>query len=192
MSGKIAMVLSGFPRRSETFALNEIWALEQRGALAAIFATKAGEPFAVQPASKALLGRVQVLREGNAQRQAEEVAKLLEGTRVSGIHGYFAHAPAELAERVATLLGTRFGFSIHAKDARKVPHDVLEPVLARRHAWWPATMMSLMSCGIPVQTCIWCPTEWILTGLSRNHFPIGERFNSWRWEDWWRKRAFMC
>ena len=29
------MVLSGFPRRSETFALNEIWALEQRGALAA-------------------------------------------------------------------------------------------------------------------------------------------------------------
>jgi glycosyltransferase involved in cell wall biosynthesis len=125
MSGKIAMVLSGFPRRSETFALNEIWALEQRGALAAIFATKAGEPFAVQPASKALLGRVQVLREGNAQRQAEEVAKLLEGTRVSGIHGYFAHAPAELAERVATLLGTRFGFSIHAKDARKVPHDVL-------------------------------------------------------------------
>jgi len=126
MSGKIAMVLSGFPRRSETFALNEIWALEQRGALAAIFATKAGEPFAVQPASKALLGRVQVLREGNAQRQAEEVAKLLEGTRVSGIHGYFAHAPAELAERVATLLGTRFGFSIHAKDARKVPHDVLD------------------------------------------------------------------
>jgi glycosyltransferase involved in cell wall biosynthesis len=69
---------------------------------------------------------VQVLREGNAQRQAEEVAKLLEGTRVSGIHGYFAHAPAELAERVATLLGTRFGFSIHAKDARKVPHDVLD------------------------------------------------------------------
>ena len=44
MSGKIAMVLSGFPRRSETFALNEVWALEQRGALAAIFATKAGEP----------------------------------------------------------------------------------------------------------------------------------------------------
>jgi glycosyltransferase involved in cell wall biosynthesis len=125
MSGKIAMVLSGFPRRSETFALNEIWALEQRGALAAIFATKAGEPFAAQPASKALLGRVQVLKEGDTQRQAEEVIRLLEGTRVSGIHGYFAHAPAELAERVAAQLGTRFGFSVHARDARKVPHDVL-------------------------------------------------------------------
>lgn len=125
MSGKIAMVLSGFPRRSETFALNEIWALEQRGALAAIFATKAGEPSAAQPASKALLGRVQVLTEGSTQQQSEEMIRLLEGTRVSGIHGYFAHAPAEVAERVATLLDTRFGFSIHARDARKVPHDVL-------------------------------------------------------------------
>ena len=68
MSGRIVMVLSGFPRRSETFALNEIWALEQRGALAAIFATKAGEPFAAQPGSKALLGRVQELKERNTQR----------------------------------------------------------------------------------------------------------------------------
>lgn len=125
MSGKIAMVLSGFPRRSETFALNEIWALEQRGALAAIFATKAGEPSAAQPASKALLGRVQVLTEGSTQQQSEEMIRLLEGTRVSGIHGYFAHAPAEVAEHVAAQLGTRFGFSIHARDARKVPHDVL-------------------------------------------------------------------
>ncbi len=123
--GKIVMVLSGFPRRSETFALNEIWALEQRGALAAIFATKAGEPVAMQPASKALLSRVQVLMEADGARQAEEMIKLLKGTAVSGVHGYFAHAPAELAERVATQLGIRFGFSIHAKDARKVPPDVL-------------------------------------------------------------------
>ena len=35
MSGKIAMVLSGFPRRSETFALNEVWALERRSPQAA-------------------------------------------------------------------------------------------------------------------------------------------------------------
>jgi glycosyltransferase involved in cell wall biosynthesis len=125
MSGKIAMVLSGFPRRSETFALNEVWALEQRGALAAIFATKAGEPVAAQPASQALLGRVQVLVETDAARQADEVISLLKGTAVSGIHGYFAHAPAEVAERVATQLGTRFGFSVHAKDARKVSPEVL-------------------------------------------------------------------
>ncbi len=125
MSGKIAMVLSGFPRRSETFALNEVWALEQRGALAAIFATKAGEPDPTQPAGKALLPRVHVLAEGAAGRQAQEVITLLEGTRVSGIHGYFAHAPAEVAERVSVQLGIPFGFSIHAKDARKVAPDVL-------------------------------------------------------------------
>jgi glycosyltransferase involved in cell wall biosynthesis len=124
-AGKIVMVLSGFPRRSETFALNEIWALEQRHALAAIFATKAGEPTATQPTSMALLGRVQVLVETDAARQADEVIRLLDGTPVSAIHGYFAHAPAEIAERVATKLGTRFGFSVHAKDARKVAPDVL-------------------------------------------------------------------
>jgi len=101
-------------------------ALEQRGgALAAIFATKAGESVATQPAGKALLGRVHVLMEADCARQAEEMIRLLKGTAVSGIHGYFAHAPAEVAERVATQLGTRFGFSIHARDARKVAPEVL-------------------------------------------------------------------
>jgi glycosyltransferase involved in cell wall biosynthesis len=123
--GKIVMILSGFPRRSETFALNEILALEQRGALAAIFATKAGEPVATQPASQALLDRVQVLMEADAAGQADQVITLLKGTAVSGIHAYFAHAPAEVAERVARQLGTRFGFSVHAKDARKVAPEVL-------------------------------------------------------------------
>ncbi|HEY2359552.1 MAG TPA: glycosyltransferase family 4 protein [Candidatus Angelobacter sp.] len=125
MRGKIAMVLSGFPRRSETFALNEVWALERRGALAAIFATKAGEPVATQPAGRALLGRVQVLTEREGTGQAEELIRLLDGTRISAIHGYFAHAPAEVAERVSMQLGIPFGFSVHAKDARKVAPDIL-------------------------------------------------------------------
>jgi glycosyltransferase involved in cell wall biosynthesis len=125
MTGKIAMVLSGFPRRSETFALNEVWALERRGALAAIFATKAGELVATQPAGRALLGRVQVLTECEGTGQAEELIRLLDGTRISAIHGYFAHAPAEIAERVSMQLGIPFGFSVHAKDARKVAPDIL-------------------------------------------------------------------
>lgn len=124
-NGKIAMILSGFPRRSETFALNEIWALEQRGALAAIFATKAGEAEAMQPASKALLGRVRVLKEGTPNDKAAEAIGLLKGTEVAGIHGYFAHDPAEVAEHVATGLGKPFGFSVHAKDARKVTPETL-------------------------------------------------------------------
>lgn len=123
--GKIVMILSGFPRRSETFAMNEIWALEERGALAGIFASKAGESVATQLASKALASRVQVLKEADGARQADEVITCLNRESVSGVHGYFAHAPAEIAERVATRLGTRFGFSIHAKDARKVPPAVL-------------------------------------------------------------------
>ncbi|WDT73546.1 MAG: hypothetical protein MPW14_24840 (plasmid) [Candidatus Manganitrophus sp.] len=37
---RIVMVVSGFPRRSETFMLNELLALDERGLLGAIFATK--------------------------------------------------------------------------------------------------------------------------------------------------------
>lgn len=124
-NGKIVMVLSGFPRRSETFALNEILALDERGALAAIFATKAGEAVATQPASKALAGRVQVLTQTGAANQAEELISHLNGIPVSGIHGYFAHGPAEVAERAAHSLDRPFGFSVHAKDARKVEPEVL-------------------------------------------------------------------
>jgi len=131
--GKIVMILSGFPRRSETFALNEVLALEQRGALAAIFATKAGETTATQPAGRALAGRVHVLAEGSAARQACEITAYLNGQTVVGIHGYFAHAPAEVAEQVAAQLRTPFGFSIHARDARKVPQEILA-ARARRAA----------------------------------------------------------
>ena len=63
---KLALVLSGFPRRSETFALNEALALEARGMLAAIFATKAGDGQAPQPGSERLLHRVHYLQEGDA------------------------------------------------------------------------------------------------------------------------------
>src|SRR5262249_18837538 len=96
-------------------------------------ATKMGEPVARQPASKALLGRVHVLMATDGPRQAEEVIGLLKGRAISGIHGYFAHGPAEVAERVAMQLGTRFGFSVHAKDARKVAPEVLS-VRARKAA----------------------------------------------------------
>jgi glycosyltransferase involved in cell wall biosynthesis len=124
MSGRIVMIVSGFPRRSETFALNELLALEERGALAAIFATKPGDG-TMQPGSERLKGRVRVLPEGSPAKQATMVVEQLAGQRVSGIHGYFAHAPAEVAAHVAVQLGVPYGFSVHAKDARKVAPEVL-------------------------------------------------------------------
>jgi glycosyltransferase involved in cell wall biosynthesis len=48
------------------------------------------------------------------------VAAHLRGTDVAGIHGYFAHTPAEVAALAAAQLNVRFGFSAHARDARKV------------------------------------------------------------------------
>jgi glycosyltransferase involved in cell wall biosynthesis len=117
--------LSGFPRRSETFALGELLALEERGALAAVFATKPGEAGLAQPGCERLPGKVQALPEGDTARQAAFVAERLVGRRVGGVHGYFAHTPAEVAARAAALLGVPYGFSTHARDARKVALDVL-------------------------------------------------------------------
>jgi hypothetical protein len=122
---KFAVVVSGFPRRSETFALGELLALEERGALSAVFATKPGEAGVQQPGWERLRGRVHALPEGDPERQAAFIADRLAGQSVSGVHGYFAHTPAEVAARAAALLGVPYGFSTHARDARKVAPDVL-------------------------------------------------------------------
>ncbi len=122
---QIAVIVSGFPRRSETFALHELLALEARGLLAQIFATKRGDEDRPQPGVERLLDRVTVLRPASPSSQALEVAQRLMGRRVGGIHAYFAHAPAAVAQLAARILKLPFGFSMHARDARKVPKGVL-------------------------------------------------------------------
>jgi glycosyltransferase involved in cell wall biosynthesis len=123
--GRLVVVTSGFPRCSETFALGELLALEERGALAAIFATKPGDGSIPQPGCERLMNRVRILPEGTPARQAAMLVDSLKGQTVSGIHGYFAHIPAEVARASAQLLGARYGFSAHARDARKVAKDEL-------------------------------------------------------------------
>ena len=123
--GRVAVVMSGFPRRSETFALNELLALERSGVLAAVFATKPGEGGSLQPGCERLMGRVHFLPAGSPAAQAASIVERLRGERVGGIHGYFAHTPAEVARRAAERLGVPYGFSTHARDARKVAPRVL-------------------------------------------------------------------
>ena len=120
VSGGIVMVMSGFPRRSETFALNELRALEASGLLTQIFATKPGDGARPHPGSEALLRRVRVLPAGSARQQAAMLVEQLAGRRVTGVHAYFAHTPAEVAARAAGRLGVPYGFSVHARDARKI------------------------------------------------------------------------
>ncbi|HKB10017.1 MAG TPA: glycosyltransferase, partial [Vicinamibacterales bacterium] len=118
---RLAIVLSGFPRRSETFALAEVSALVDRGMVAAVFATKPGDDGATQPAAARLLPRVRYLSPGSAAAQASEAATAVTGSTVDGVHAYFAHTPAAVGEELARLLGVPFGFSAHARDARKLP-----------------------------------------------------------------------
>lgn len=138
MSGRanrLVVVLSGFPRMSETFALGEVLALHDAGLLAGVYATKPGDSTLTQPGIERLAEVVQVLPPGEACEQALALvadlrARLGEAglAEVGGVHGYFAHQPAAVAERAAALLGLPFTFSTHALDARKV-----EPAeLARR------------------------------------------------------------
>jgi len=109
------------------FALNELLAMKRVGMLAAVFALKAGEEGAPQPAAAELEPFVELIPPGDVWTQAATVAARLAGTDVAGVHGYFAHDPAAVAAETSALLGIPYGFSVHALDARKVAHaDLVE------------------------------------------------------------------
>lgn len=120
---RIVMVVSGFPRRSETFMLNELLTLEARGLLAAVFATKPGDGSVLHPDCHRILDKVRFLPPGRPVDQAEALIASLDRFDIAGIHGYFAHTPAEVASHVAGRLGVPYGFSAHALDLRKVPEE---------------------------------------------------------------------
>lgn len=105
--------------------LGELLALETSGALAAIFATKRGETGAAQPGTERLTKYVEFLPDAPVEEQARAVRRALARRKVNGVHGYFAHRPAEVAAHAAQILGVPFGFSIHARDLRKVAPEIL-------------------------------------------------------------------
>ncbi|HSV06303.1 MAG TPA: glycosyltransferase [Candidatus Binatus sp.] len=154
MRGPFVVVTSGFPRRSETFLLNELLALEARGALTAIFATKRGEDGPQHPGCARLLARVEVLRPGNPRVQGAQVVERLGRRTVAAVHGYFAHRPAAVAAHAARRLGVPYGFSAHARDVRKVAPAVLA-ARAREAACVVAcngdVAASLARTGVPVE-----------------------------------------
>jgi colanic acid/amylovoran biosynthesis glycosyltransferase len=121
VTARLAVVMSGFPRTSETFALGELVALHRAGMLAAVYATKPGDGAAPQPGVEEVLPLVRMLPDGDVGEQAAALVADLGDTHVDGVHGYFAHRPAEVAARAAHHLGVGFSFSVHALDARKVP-----------------------------------------------------------------------
>lgn len=124
-SRRIAVIVSGFPRLSETFAVNELLALAERDDLAAIFATKPGDGSQLQLGGERLRELLTVLPNGTADKQGALVAGALKYRNVKAVHGYFAHQPAEVAWRAAERLRVPSGFSVHAKDARKISTDEL-------------------------------------------------------------------
>ena len=121
----IAVILSGWPRVSESFALNEVLALHRAGLLAAVLALKTGDGGIPHPAAAQLAPMVEILPPGDVSAQAEAAVSRLDGIGVSAVHGYFAHTPAAVAAAVADKFGVPYGFSVHALDARKVSKQEL-------------------------------------------------------------------
>jgi glycosyltransferase involved in cell wall biosynthesis len=117
---QVAVVLSGWPRVSEVFALNEVLALKRAGMLAAVFATKRQQDGVCQPDASELDPLITFLPDGDTGSQAAAAVQALKGVAVSGLHGYFAHQPAAVAADVAQRLGLPYSFSVHALDVRKV------------------------------------------------------------------------
>ena len=122
---RLAVVMSGFPRRSETFALNELLELDRRGLLAAIVATKPGDGAPLHPGARPLLPKVTYV---SSPREAGAVARAVGAT---ALHAYFAHRPAEVAALAAAELDLPHGFSAHAKDVRKVDDLATRAVAVR-------------------------------------------------------------
>ena len=121
----IAVILSGWPRVSESFAVNEVLALHRAGLLAAVLALKTGDGGIPHPDAAQLAPMVEILPPGDVSAQAEAAVSRLDGIGVSAVHGYFAHAPAAVAAAVADKFGVPYGFSVHALDARKVSKQEL-------------------------------------------------------------------
>ncbi|MGI8693135.1 MAG: glycosyltransferase family 4 protein [Geodermatophilaceae bacterium] len=117
---KIVVVLSGWPRVSEVFALNELTALHEAGMLAAVLALKNGEDGPQHPATDRIGRLVEFVPAGDVRSQGEYVAGRAADTGAAAVHGYFAHQPAAVAAEAARRTGMPFGFSVHALDARKV------------------------------------------------------------------------
>ncbi|HKE57141.1 MAG TPA: glycosyltransferase [Pyrinomonadaceae bacterium] len=175
---KLVVIMSGFPRRSETFAVNELLALARRDMLAAIIPTKPGDYDDLQPGVESLLpflprtvGRTLATvtvggphaQPGNAELTTFAI-NYLRHQPISGVHAYFAHQPAEIAERIAAHLGVPFSFSVHAKDARKVNTDELTR-RARRAA-------CVIACNVDIDASIRSQTALIPHGVDLNRFQV--------------------
>jgi glycosyltransferase involved in cell wall biosynthesis len=122
-AASIAVVVSGFPRTSETSRCTSwprlpIAAASPRSSRPSP-ATAAGR----SQACRRLMPFVELLPAGTAAEQAGAIVTRLAGRAVSGVHAYFAHHPAAVAAGAARTLGVPFGFSVHAKDLRKVEPD---------------------------------------------------------------------
>lgn len=146
---RVGYVLKRFPRFSETFILNEVLALEARGAEVTIFSllAPADEPRharltnlrasvtclakpsgnttpAVDAADAPLFAGTDARAVAALHGKAAEVARLAQAAGITHLHAHFSSDPATVALLAARIMGGTFSFTAHARD---IYHTYVSP-----------------------------------------------------------------
>src|SRR6266851_1520788 len=137
--GRVAFVLKGYPRLSESFIAQEIRALEQRGLDIQIVSLRHPTDRATHPVHSQIRAPVLYLPEylKDEKRRvfaAWRRARLLPGYAaarrgwlselardIAHLHAHFLHTPASVARYAAIMRGVRWSVSAHAKDIWTIP-----------------------------------------------------------------------
>ena len=110
---QVAVVLSGWPRVSEVFALNEVLALRRAGMLAAVFATKRQPDGIRQPGASELDPLITFLPEGDARPSRPRRRARLRDLPVSRpCTATSPTSPRPSQPQAAERLGVPYGFSV--------------------------------------------------------------------------------
>jgi glycosyltransferase involved in cell wall biosynthesis len=155
MDPKLAIVVKGFPRLSETFVARELQGLEERGLTFSLHALRkpGADAALVDNKVKAVVARAFVaarrlpgfgaawrafrddlafeFSRGRARRFGQACVLALQmPASVRHVHAHFAHSPASVARYAALMRGIGFSISAHAKDIWTSPDWDLKRKLA--------------------------------------------------------------
>ena len=143
---RVAVVVSGWPRLSETFALNELLALHRAGMLAGVFATKPGESGLRHPAARRAGADGDRASRAGTRRAARprRSPRASPGPARPAVHGYFAHRPGRGrgGGRPRCSASRTGSASTPSTSARSPPAELADRAAGARASCWPATPTS--------------------------------------------------
>src|ERR671912_201239 len=119
---RIAVVVKGYPRLSETFIAQEILALEERGIPLEIWSLRHPTERQVHPIHQCIGSTVRYLTANRGRRLGQALVFARElSPEARHVHVHYLHTPASVVRYAAILTGRTWSFSAHAKDIWTTP-----------------------------------------------------------------------